>query len=179
MDLMTARKHLRAWMGSLSPRALMVQHPPRDTGGAAVPGTQGESASVGGWPVRREVVWLNGRRLIVEVRDGTTDRDLVGMILHRRGVYALPRRVEPQVIWDVGANIGIASVYFAAMYPRAEVYCFEPLGDNLELLQRNVASFGSRVNATPVAQPSPRLPNTMACTLTAVPMSPGMPLRCR
>ena len=33
---------------------------------------------------------------------------------------------------------------------------------------------GSRVKATPVAQSSPMLPNTIACTLTAVPQSSGM-----
>ncbi len=33
---------------------------------------------------------------------------------------------------------------------------------------------GLRVNATPVAQSSPRLPNTIACTLTAVPIATGM-----
>ena len=34
---------------------------------------------------------------------------------------------------------------------------------------------GSRVNATPVALSVPRLPNTMAWTLTAVPHDLGMP----
>jgi hypothetical protein len=33
---------------------------------------------------------------------------------------------------------------------------------------------GLRVKATPVAQSSPMLPNTMAWTLTAVPQSSGM-----
>ena len=34
---------------------------------------------------------------------------------------------------------------------------------------------GLRVKSTPVAQSSPRLPKTIACTLTAVPHSAGMP----
>ena len=33
---------------------------------------------------------------------------------------------------------------------------------------------GSRVKATPVPEVSPMLPNTMDCTFTAVPQSPGM-----
>ena len=33
---------------------------------------------------------------------------------------------------------------------------------------------GLRVKPTPVAEVSPRLPNTMACTLTAVPRSSGI-----
>ena len=38
---------------------------------------------------------------------------------------------------------------------------------------------GLRVNATPVAESAPRLPNTIACTVTAVPRSSGMPSRLR
>ncbi len=38
-----------------------------------------------------------------------------------------------------------------------------------------VPSEPSRVRATPVAQSSPRLPNTIAMTLQAVPHSSGMP----
>ena len=34
---------------------------------------------------------------------------------------------------------------------------------------------GLRVKQTPVAEPSPRLPNTICMTLTAVPRSSGMP----
>ena len=37
----------------------------------------------------------------------------------------------------------------------------------------------SRVNATPVPERSPVLPNTMRCTFTAVPRSCGMPCRRR
>ncbi len=33
---------------------------------------------------------------------------------------------------------------------------------------------GLRVKATPVPESLPMLPNTMACTLTAVPQSPGI-----
>jgi hypothetical protein len=38
---------------------------------------------------------------------------------------------------------------------------------------------GSRVKQTPVAQSSPMLPNTMACTFTAVPQLAGMSCRRR
>ena len=34
---------------------------------------------------------------------------------------------------------------------------------------------GSRVNATPVPEVSPRFPKTIACTVTAVPQSLGIP----
>src|SRR6266481_9024844 len=35
--------------------------------------------------------------------------------------------IEPRIIYDIGANIGIASLYFAIRYPRARFYGFEPL----------------------------------------------------
>ena len=38
---------------------------------------------------------------------------------------------------------------------------------------------GLRVNTTPVPESAPRLPNTIAWTVTPVPMSSGMPSRCR
>jgi FkbM family methyltransferase len=40
-------------------------------------------------------------------------------------------------------------VYFAARYPDARVYCFEPLPENIELLRKNVAVFGERVTVVP------------------------------
>ena len=42
------------------------------------------------------------RVLDLTVRRGTTDMDLIGMILCRDGVYNLPDAVGPKVIFDVG-----------------------------------------------------------------------------
>jgi len=42
------------------------------------------------------------------------------------------------VLWDVGANIGLYSVY-AAMAQKCKVFAFEPSVFNLELLARNIA----------------------------------------
>jgi len=44
---------------------------------------------------------------------------------------------EQSVIWDIGANIGLYSVY-AAKKRRCRVYSFEPSVFNLELLARNI-----------------------------------------
>lgn len=78
-----------------------------------------------------------GRHWLVTVRDGTTDLDLIDMLLAQPGMYQLPASVDPKVIFDVGANIGIAALYFAAVYPEAQIHCFEPLPANIELLRRN------------------------------------------
>jgi FkbM family methyltransferase len=100
-------------------------------------------------PVIEIVVPFGVRTIRLAVRQGTTDVALPGMILHRHGVYYLPTAVEPRVIFDVGANIGAATAYFAATYPKAKVYSFEPLPENLALLRHNVAAFGDQVTVVP------------------------------
>jgi FkbM family methyltransferase len=56
------------------------------------------------------------------------------------------------ILWDVGANIGIYSVY-AGKVTGARVYAFEPSMMNLELLFRNVQknNLGNRVTIIPLA----------------------------
>ena len=42
------------------------------------------------------------------------------------------------VLWDIGANLGVYSVYAARKDPTAQVVSFEPSVFNLELLARNI-----------------------------------------
>jgi FkbM family methyltransferase len=53
---------------------------------------------------------------------------------------------QPLII-DCGANIGLASVWFAEQFPEARICAIEPDGENFALLKRNVARFGDRVMA--------------------------------
>lgn len=46
----------------------------------------------------------------------------------------------PQVIYDIGANIGIASLYFAERYPKAQLFGFEPVPSNFKLCSANYAN---------------------------------------
>jgi FkbM family methyltransferase len=59
---------------------------------------------------------------------------------------------KESVLWDVGANIGIYSIY-AGKVTGARVYAFEPSMMNLELLFRNVQTnnLGHRVTIIPLA----------------------------
>lgn len=45
----------------------------------------------------------------------------------------LPR--SPVTILDFGANIGLASLYFACKYPGATIHAFEPVPDNVAILE--------------------------------------------
>jgi FkbM family methyltransferase len=56
------------------------------------------------------------------------------------------------ILWDVGANVGLYSVY-AAKARGAKVYSFEPSVFNLELLARNISinDVGSSITIIPIA----------------------------
>ena len=43
------------------------------------------------------------------------------------------------IFWDIGANIGIYSVYAATKFNNIEVVSFEPSTSNLRVLSRNIS----------------------------------------
>ncbi len=65
----------------------------------------------------------------------------------KRCIYRLPPSFQPNVVWDIGANIGLATLYFKKQYPQARVYAFEPQRDNVDLLKRNTAALSQVVIA--------------------------------
>ena len=78
----------------------------------------------------------------VYFRPGTSDHGLIYEILIRKphkSEYHVDDRVNPKIIVDIGANIGITAVWLNHKYPQAKIYCFEPMQDNFEILQKNIA----------------------------------------
>lgn len=71
------------------------------------------------------------------------------------------------VVWDVGANIGLYAIY-AAKTRNARVFAFEPSVFNLELLARNIVLNGlqSAVTIVPVAFSDKAGPNLFQMTST-------------
>lgn len=55
--------------------------------------------------------------------------------------YDFQVETQPKVIIDAGANIGLASIYFANKYPSARIIAIEPELSNFTLLKKNVASY--------------------------------------
>jgi FkbM family methyltransferase len=94
-------------------------------------------------------VRLAGRTVTIHVRGGTMDLELARQILCEDSEYRLPTPIDPRVIVDVGANIGLTSLYFAVMYPEARLFCFEPLPENVELLRMNLQPIAHRVTIVP------------------------------
>ena len=60
---------------------------------------------------------------------------------------------DGDIFFDVGANIGVFTVYCACRYPKVKVYSFEPEHSNVGLLKDNVIANGltQRVRITSVA----------------------------
>lgn len=86
-------------------------------------------------------------------RPGTSDPGLIYNILlkrGRKGEYWVPSDLNPRIIFDIGGNIGIASIYFANLFPNAAIYVFEPVPTNFSLLQKNIAPYPN-VRAFPIA----------------------------
>ena len=92
-----------------------------------------------GWP-RELAVMPAGIRNPVYVRIRTTDVSIYHEVL-LCGQYALDFPYSPKTIVDAGANIGMASLYFANKYPDARIIAVEPEGSNFAMLALNVALY--------------------------------------
>lgn len=79
----------------------------------------------------------------VVLRGATSDIRCFEKIFVQHG-YSPPRELgpfEPRVIIDAGANVGLATVYFASRWPDAKILAIEPEDGNFRLLERNCANF--------------------------------------
>ncbi|MCU1345790.1 MAG: methyltransferase [Acidimicrobiia bacterium] len=79
------------------------------------------------------------------ITGSTTDFGVVGAIARNGGYYephvlrALGRVLTPEsVCLDIGANIGVLSVFLSRHCPQGAVHSFEPALDNLDNLARNL-----------------------------------------
>ena len=80
----------------------------------------------------------------IHYRPGSSDSRLIYEILLKPGHkshYFLPGPLQPEMILDIGGNIGIAAIYLANRYPQAKIHTFEPVPANFVLLKRNTAPY--------------------------------------
>ncbi|GBU25095.1 hypothetical protein R83H12_01734 [Fibrobacteria bacterium R8-3-H12] len=78
----------------------------------------------------------------IYVRNGTTDV-LVYKSIAENAEYDFVAEKEPKIIIDAGANIGLASVFFANKYPNAKIIAIEPEEFNFEMLEKNTAPYSN------------------------------------
>jgi FkbM family methyltransferase len=57
--------------------------------------------------------------------------------------YDFETSSTPKVIIDAGANIGLASIYFANKYPESKIIAIEPEDSNFRILEKNVAPYAN------------------------------------
>lgn len=76
----------------------------------------------------------------VHLRVRTTDVSTYSEILLRKE-YDFDLPFSPKTIIDAGANIGMASIYFAHRYPDAKIVAVEAEASNFAMLARNVQPY--------------------------------------
>jgi FkbM family methyltransferase len=77
------------------------------------------------------------------MRMGSSDREVLGQVFIEEQ-YRPIALLRPQVILDLGANVGYSSAYFLSKYPSSSVLAVEPEPDNYAICVRNLARFGQR-----------------------------------
>jgi FkbM family methyltransferase len=75
----------------------------------------------------------------VHIRDNGLDMCTFTEFFSSRYVLIPPELppLEPEVVYDIGANIGIASLYYATRFPKAAFYGFEPVPSNVDVCRLN------------------------------------------
>ena len=76
----------------------------------------------------------------IYLRLRTTDVSVFHEIL-LAGEYDYQTAVSPRTIVDAGANIGLASIFFANKYKDATIFAIEPEPSNFALLKKNIAPY--------------------------------------
>jgi FkbM family methyltransferase len=83
-------------------------------------------------------VFLTPANRQIAIRLETSDIHCVEQVFLAQE-YKIPFAGVPRVIVDAGANIGIATLYFARTFPNAKVIAIEPEPSNFALLKKNCA----------------------------------------
>ncbi|OUS18670.1 hypothetical protein A9Q93_03375 [Nonlabens dokdonensis] len=76
----------------------------------------------------------------VFLRPKTTDITVFYQVFLAQS-YQINIPLNPKIIIDCGANVGLSSVYFANRFPEAQVVAVEPESDNFNVLIKNISSY--------------------------------------
>jgi FkbM family methyltransferase len=93
--------------------------------------------------LRQTVCQFNGHKMTVTFRQSTGDVFTLYEVIGREA-YRLPMQIgeEVKIVVDLGANIGLTSLYYATLFPSAKVICVEPEPNNFDLLKTNCEQNG-------------------------------------
>lgn len=83
---------------------------------------------------------LKNYRHPIFLRNGSSDVNVFSQILYEQE-YEIKYRLNPSVIVDCGANIGLTSIFFKNKFPDATVIAVEPEASNFKLLKKNTEMY--------------------------------------
>ena len=89
---------------------------------------------------RRFGITLKGYKDKIYLRSNSSD-SLTFLEIFLTDEYLLNVPITPKFIVDLGANVGLASVYFANKYPNAKIVAVEPEDSNFSLLEKNLQEY--------------------------------------
>lgn len=94
------------------------------------------------WLSKREVISfkLPGMESTVYCRRESSDVHVLWQVFGIRQ-YAFQLPFIPATIVDAGANVGYASLFFAMVYPQAQILAVEPESNNCRIAKRNCLAF--------------------------------------
>jgi FkbM family methyltransferase len=99
-------------------------------------------------PDAQVVLNVNGRPLKMTLPPNPQSLFVLHEIFVKK-TYHPPAPV--QRVYDFGANIGAATLYFSSVLPHAEYFCIEPEPENLRYLRANIADNELRATVLPAA----------------------------
>jgi FkbM family methyltransferase len=85
----------------------------------------------------------DGTPIDFECADTITSRWVSNAILIGKTYPFMPFVDDVQIVFDVGANCGAATVHFARHYPDAQVHSFEPGSEPRSFLERNAVGYAN------------------------------------
>jgi FkbM family methyltransferase len=111
------------------------------------------AVTVGATPVlaKRISVLIPRSEFEVNLRLCTSDIDAFEQIFVKNEYDSPSLPASADVIVDLGANIGLATVFFGLRYPRAKILAVEPEEENFQALSANTAAWGDRVRTRQAA----------------------------
>jgi FkbM family methyltransferase len=87
-------------------------------------------------------IYLSAIGREITLRGATTDVSCFEKVfIHEE--YSSPFDLSPKVIVDAGANVGMATLYFASRYPEARILSIEPESENFKFLKKNCAGLSN------------------------------------
>src|SRR3989344_5109884 len=103
--------------------------------------------------IRRPVVVYKARSgIMCAVRSGTNDRVIFNQVwLERTHAPADFEIKNNDLVIDIGAHIGLFSIFAASRAKNGRVYAFEPAPDNFQMLEKNIG-LNNLSNIVPVNQ---------------------------